>query len=169
MSIIVERIVEHLYALEALPSRIFLVGLPACGKSRNGKRLAKAIDFDFIDADLYIEQAENISIQEIFKHIGEEYFRELEKKYLKSFYNKSKIVVGTGGGMPCFHNNMEWMNEFGYTIWLDRPIKEIVERLALKPEKRPMTRGKSRAEIEELVKALLEKRKGFYGKAKKII
>ena len=77
-----------------------------CGKSSVGKKLAKKMGFDFLDLDDYIEEKEKRTISEIFEKEGEAGFRGLEKKYLQEVSALKDKIVSTGGGTPCFYDNM---------------------------------------------------------------
>src|SRR5260221_14675660 len=112
--------------------KIFLIGLPGSGKTTLGKLLAGKLKLPFIDLDIEIEKSERQTINQIFENRKENYFREVESTMLKEFCNSSEsFVMSTGGGAPCFHNNMSLMNNSGKTIFLDVPAKEIGYRLEL--------------------------------------
>jgi shikimate kinase len=118
--------------------KIFLVGMMGSGKSYWTKFLSKKLKTGGYDLDYLIETNEEKSIAEIFAEDGEEYFRKLESKILKWFKEKKSFVLGTGGGTPCFHDNMEWMNKNGLTIFIDPPISQLVERLIPEKAHRPL-------------------------------
>ena len=77
------------------------------GKSTLGKALAETLGYGYVDTDTWIEQKEGKRISEIFEDSGEEYFRELEQKALCACIQKEKMVIATGGGLPCFFDNMD--------------------------------------------------------------
>ncbi len=138
--------------------KIFFIGLPAAGKTTLGKKLATEIDFPFLDLDDEIVKSTGNSIPEIFEKNGEDYFRVLEKEQLvKIIKDNDQFILATGGGTPCFHNNMDVMNAIGITIFINTAIEEINERLE-GDEGRPLMKNHS---IEEL----LEKRKPWYERA----
>jgi shikimate kinase len=87
--------------------RIFLIGFMGCGKSTIGKKLAKTLSCKFIDLDKYIERKTGESIQQIFKEKGEKYFRVLETESLMEICESDNLVIATGGGTPCFFDNMQ--------------------------------------------------------------
>jgi len=95
---------------------IFLIGFMGSGKSFIGRNLAPILDFEYIDMDKYIEEKEALSITEIFEQKGEVYFREQEHLFIKNIDTTKNYVISTGGGVPCFYNNMDLMNEKGLTI-----------------------------------------------------
>ena len=125
--------------------RIFLIGMPGSGKSSLGKELAKKINYDFIDMDLYIEKQAGMFIDEIFDSYGEQYFRDLERNVLNDFNNMDNVIIATGGGVIKNKNNKELMN--GICLYLDVPIKELEIRLSKSEIERPLLKKYS---VEEL-------------------
>ncbi|MEM6841106.1 MAG: shikimate kinase [Bacteroidota bacterium] len=110
--------------------KLFLVGLPGSGKSTLGKQLAGQIELPFIDLDDVIEAAAQQPIREIFAQQGEDYFRRLEQKsLLDTIAQNLEFVMATGGGAPCFFDNMQKMNQAGTTIFVDTPVVIITERM----------------------------------------
>ena len=94
-----------------------------CGKSYVGRNLAPLLGFEYIDVDKYIEEKEGLTIKEIFEQKGEDYFRLQEKEFIAQVDSEENLVVSTGGGAPCFFDNMDVMNEKGLTIYLNRNKK----------------------------------------------
>ena len=142
-----------------LPSRIFLIGLPGAGKSTVGKYIAREIDLDFIDLDHEIEKSQGQSIGEIFEIEGESHFRKIESKLLHQT-TVDNVIVATGGGAPCFNNNIDWMNENGFTIFLNPPMETIISRVSQQAH-RPLI-GDS---PQKSIKNLYEKRLALYQQA----
>ena len=136
------------------------------GKSYCAKKIAKKLKLAAYDLDNLIEMTEDLTIAEIFEEEGEEYFRKLEAKILRWFGEKKNFVLATGGGTPCFHNNIDWMNENGITIWLDEPIDVLVERLKPGKEHRPLIKDLSDEELGSFLTNKLAERKPFYSQAK---
>jgi len=113
--------------------KIFLVGLPGCGKSTLGRQLARLMETDFLDLDQEIEQLVRMPISEVFQRQGEAYFRELERDVLdKCIHQQQDFVMATGGGTPCFHQNIDTINAAGITIFINIPAKVIIGRLSRK-------------------------------------
>lgn len=107
--------------------KYFLVGYMACGKTRRGKVIAEEQGVRFIDLDAYIVERENRSISEIFAAIGEAGFRRLETFYLKEVCELYQdFVLSTGGGTPCFNDNMAYMNAQGITLFLNTDTDQSV-------------------------------------------
>ena len=109
--------------------KIFLIGLMGSGKSYWSKKMSKWIKSAGYDLDALIEMNEEKTIAELFAEDGEEYFRKTETKLLKWFKEKKKYVLATGGGTPCFNENMQWMKKEGIVIWLDESVDVLVQRL----------------------------------------
>ena len=140
---------------------IYLIGLPGVGKTTTGKMLAKNLHFDYLDLDNEIELSTRKSISTIFKEKGEPYFRELEKDELFNTFNLNDYVISTGGGTPCFFDNIEMMNKNGYTIYLSSTPKDIYDRFTPSElAKRPLLKDG----IEKL-EDLYSSRKKFYEKS----
>lgn len=122
-----------------------------------------------VDTDKAIEEAEGMSVTEIFKQKGESYFRESERDFLASLRPASNLLVSTGGGAPCFFDNMEMMNAKGVSVFLHRPKEMTLERLRKKPHKRPLLAGMSDEELSVFYDTRLQERMPFYTKAHFII
>lgn len=149
--------------------RIFLIGFMGSGKSHNGKKLAQALNYNFIDLDDYIEEKAKQSIEQIFQQEGETYFRHLEQTCLKSMTQFNNIVVSTGGGAPCFSDNMQWMKEHGISIFLNPPVDVLLHRLLPRTAHRPLLKGKSKAELRQYIQHKLDERMPIYNQADFIV
>ena len=134
------------------------------GKTTLGKKLAKALGVPFLDTDDLFEAKYEMSIPEYFALHGEERFRVSENLVLKNVLN-SHAVISTGGGMPCYQNNMELMNKWGITVFLDRPAGELCNRLLKAKKKRPLIEGKNEVELLEYIENNLTYRLPFYQQA----
>ncbi len=103
--------------------------MPSSGKSTLGKRIADALHYRFVDTDKLIVREEGRSIADIFAQSGEDYFREAERRVLRTIRPGASLVVSTGGGMPCFHDNMTYINATGVSVFLDVPVDVLVRRI----------------------------------------
>lgn len=126
--------------------------------------LAKHYGYDFIDLDQYLEKKAGKAIPEIFSEQGEKAFRELEAAALRTIIQE-KVVVATGGGTPCFQDNLAWMNEQGISIFIDVPLPLIIERLLKRPSSRPLLKDVSMKDLPDFVESLLAARRSFYQQA----
>ena len=104
---------------------IVLIGMPACGKSTIGYWLSKKIGYPLLDTDKYLEEKENRIISDIFSNEGEEYFRNLETKYLKELSEKKGFIISTGGGAVKKKENIDILKKNGIVIFLNREINDI--------------------------------------------
>jgi shikimate kinase len=147
--------------------KIFLTGLPGSGKSTFGRKFAQFLGYRFVDTDDEIIRKEKMTIEEIFSTKGEQYFREKERDMLREVVANDDIVISTGGGTPCFFDNMEFINERGLSIFLNVPVKTIAKRLKKGRNKnRPMVAGKSDTELLHFLETKYTERHPFYSKAK---
>lgn len=146
-------------------TRIFLIGYMGAGKTTLGNALAKKLDLQFIDLDNYIEGRFHKTISEIFAEKGEEGFRDIERRMLHETGEFENVIISTGGGTPCFFNNIEYMNSQGTTVFLDVPVERLFIRLCIARSKRPLIKEKSDDELRAFIAEQLGKRVEFYSKA----
>ena len=149
--------------------RIYLVGYMGCGKSTIGRKVAEKLGISFVDLDKYIEERYFKSVPAIFAEEGEERFREKERISLLEVSQFENVVVGTGGGAPCFFDNMEVMNNNGVTVYIAPDTEVLAARLLKSKTERPLIVGKSHEELISFINTALLKRAPFYEKAKIII
>lgn len=136
------------------------------GKTTVGKKLAKLIDYAFVDLDQYIENKEQQTIPNLFRTKGEDVFRRIETHTLKNL-NIDNSVIALGGGTPCFNNNIELINQKGLSIYLQLPPKTLVNRLIHSKTKRPLIDAyKTQPDLLlDKIENLLSEREPFYLKA----
>jgi shikimate kinase len=146
--------------------RIFLIGLMGSGKTYWCAQLNKKLGIPACDLDNEIELTEGKKIASIFTEKGEGYFRKKESEVLKSFAGKNNFILSTGGGAPCFDDNIDWMNSVGTTIWIDVPVNIIVERLQHEKSQRPLIADVPDEDLPAFFSEMRERRKQFYSKAK---
>lgn len=145
--------------------RIFLLGYMGAGKTTLGKAFARALNIPFIDLDWYIEERYHKTVSELFAEKGEEAFRELEKKMLHEVGQFEDVVISTGGGTPCFFDNMEYMNQHGITVFLDVHPDTLSKRLCVATQSRPILQGKTDRELYDFIVEKLAERMAHYSKA----
>lgn len=148
--------------------KVVLVGLPGSGKSTFGKKLAARLQVDFLDLDAIIEADQGMRIPSIFSQEGEEYFREIESHLLlKTLKQAESFVLASGGGCPCYYDNMEKINQHAVSVYLDVPFLDISTRITGSGGGiRPMFMGMSQGQIEGKIMELHQQRIAFYEKAK---
>ena len=140
---------------------IFLLGFMGCGKSYVGRALAQKMGYDFIDLDAAIESAEGKKIIEVFEMKGEVAFRKIETAMLKKIY-KDNTVISTGGGTPCFTDNLEWMKSKGLTVFLNPSIDVISDRLKTEKSQRPLIAAVQDEELKNYIYKLYLQRLPYY-------
>jgi len=143
----------------------FLIGFMGSGKSHWGKIWAEANQRSFIDLDAVIEEKAGKTVAAIFELNGEDYFRGLEADALRTCAALQNTIVACGGGTPCFHENIQWMNEHGTTIYIACTSTEILERVLLEKEKRPLLKKLNRTELLFFIEQKVKEREPFYSQA----
>ena len=141
---------------------LYLIGLPGVGKSHFGKLLAEYLSWKFIDLDSQIESSYGNSISHIFEHEGEGGFRVLEQKALTEVSSLNETVIATGGGTPCFYNNMEVMKHSGVTLYIKDDLSAIAQRLLSDRVKRPLFASKTLEDCKMDLLNLLADRRSYY-------
>ncbi len=145
--------------------RIYLIGYMGSGKSTLGRRLAEHAGLQFVDMDHYIEQRNCKTIPKIFAEEGETEFRNKERKALEEVSAFSDVVIATGGGAPCFFDNIDFMNRTGKTIFLNIDPDILAARLMQSKTERPLIKGKSKEELVQFIDETLKIRNRFYSRA----
>jgi shikimate kinase len=136
------------------------------GKSHLGRKFSKHLGLQFVDMDHYIEERNYKTIPQIFAEEGEAEFRKKERKALEELSEFSDIVIATGGGAPCFFDNIDLMNKTGKTIYLNIDPEILAFRLMKSKTERPLIKGKSKEELVSFISETLAKRTVFYKQAK---
>jgi shikimate kinase len=140
---------------EGLGTRsIVLVGMPGCGKSAIGRRLAPRLDLPFVDADEEIERAAGKSIKDIFAEHGEAYFREGERRVIARLMAAGPQVLATGGGAFMNEETRASIRRGGISVWVKAELPVLVRRV-LKRNNRPLFEGR---DAETVMKELMQAR-----------
>lgn len=145
--------------------RIYLIGFMGAGKTTVAKTLASHLKIPFVDLDAHIEHNLQMPITQIFDIQGETHFRQLETQTLKQLSQQDNIIISTGGGTPCFNQNMDFMLENGLTVYLKLPPKMLLSRLENAKSKRPLLRDKSPEQLLEYIESTLAEREKYYCRA----
>lgn len=141
-----------------------MIGMPSSGKSTLGRRLAKELGYTYVDLDQQIVADQDMSIPEIFSRIGEVGFREVESRLLKAIPADRGLLIATGGGAPCFFDNMDFIERKGLSVFLDVSPEELATRIRHHAkDDRPLLSGL--ADLEAELKKKLEERRPFYQRA----
>lgn len=146
-------------------TRILLIGFMAAGKTTLGKALARDLGLQFIDLDHYIENRYHSTVSQLFADRGEEGFRQIERNMLHEVTEFEDVIIATGGGTPCFYDNMEYMNSKGITVFLQASVDVIYTRLTIARVQRPLVKGKTADELRQYIADMLEMRSPYYTRA----
>lgn len=144
---------------------IFLTGFMGCGKTTLGRKLASRLGYEFIDLDHILEARAGMSIAEYFSRFGEHAFRTLESEVLKQTPYPADAVVSTGGGLPCFFDNMQWINTHGRSVYIRLSPKALAARLENEKAERPLLRNKHGDDLVAFIAEKLAERESFYNQA----
>lgn len=151
--------------------KIYLIGFMGVGKTSKGRKLAERMGIRFADMDHLIEEQEGMSVSDIFSLKGEEWFRGKETEVLHHLGNLTEdMVISTGGGVPCFNKNMEYINSTGISVYLKMSPEALVKRLtkSSKPV-RPLLQGKTHEELLDYVHHKLGEREAYYNQSKLVV
>lgn len=145
--------------------RVFLIGFMGSGKTTIGKKLANYLKYSFVDLDKLIELRAGMSIVNYFELHGEDAFRKYERDILQETDFPENVIIATGGGTPCYGNNMKWMNENGLVAYLSLPPKALAGRLEHSKTDRPLIRHLKGDELIDFIQTKLQEREEFYNQA----
>ncbi len=137
----------------------------ASGKTTLGRRAARLLGVEFIDLDAYIESRYRKRIEELFAERGEAGFRDIEQRMLHEVGEFDHVLIATGGGTPCFFDNMTYMRDRGKTLYLKSSVEAICRRLRVAKVKRPLVEGKRPEELQAYVAEMLQRREPYYRQA----
>ncbi len=141
---------------------ISLTGFMGVGKSRIGRELARALLLHFIDLDRYIERRTGLSIPDIFRYLGEEAFRRMEREAVAELVGKDYLVLSLGGGTFMDPESRQALLGKGPVVALWASPETILERVARKPGQRPLLQGEDPL---GRIRTLLEQRAPIYREA----
>jgi shikimate kinase len=145
--------------------KIFLIGFMGSGKTTLGRKLAARMGCEFIDLDHKLEQQVELSIAEYFSIFGEDAFRTKESEVLKKTVYPDNVIISTGGGLPCYFDNMEWMKANGKVVYIKLSPKTLADRLESGKEERPLLQDKHGDDLIAFIEQKLAEREGFYSQA----
>ena len=148
--------------------RVIFVGYMGAGKTTIGKALSDQLKMTFFDLDWYIEDRFHRKITEIFAEKGESGFREIERNMLHEVAEFENVIISSGGGTPCFFDNMEYMNQQAMTVYLKASPEVLCHHLEYGKSKRPLLKDKTEEEMLSFITESLKVREPFYNKAKHI-
>ena len=148
--------------------KIALVGYMGSGKSYWAKKLATDLSVRHVDLDQIIETNYiKMSISAFINTAGELKFRQVERQALVEIAQDQKeMVLATGGGTPCYFNNMDVLNNNFTTVYLDSSIAFLYDRLVQEKSSRPLIEHLEDAALKEFIAKHLFERRTFYNQAK---
>jgi len=149
--------------------KIFLTGFMGCGKTTLAKKLSARLGYELVDLDHEIEKQAGKSVGEYFALHGESAFRELESQTLKTFPYQQNSIIATGGGTPCYFDNIDWMNLNGLTVYIEMSPIALAKRLENGKAKRPLLKALDEQGIVDFITQKLEERNPFYRKASLVV
>jgi shikimate kinase len=144
---------------------VFLIGFMGSGKTTLGRKLAARMNCEFIDLDHKLEQQVELSIAEYFSFFGEDAFRKLESEVLKKTIYPDDVIISTGGGLPCYFDNMDWMKANGKVVYIKLAPKTLADRLESGKEERPLLQDKHGDDLVAFIEQKLAEREVFYSQA----
>ena len=148
-----------------LTCNCYLLGFMGAGKSYIARHLGAVLQCSVMDLDAHIETIAGQSIASIFEEQGEAYFRKLEQEALHQTLELSPSVIALGGGTPVYYNNMNWIKEYGKSIFLDPPVELLLQRLQQERTQRPLLASLDNNEFRASVINRLEQRRLVYEQA----
>lgn len=152
---------------------IYLVGYMGAGKTTVGRLLADKLGWRFVDLDEAFEHIHGYTTAEYIRQFGLEDFRRKEKYVLEDLADQipyEHVIYATGGGYPCWEDNMECLRELGTSIYIRWKPEHLAKRLILTDlSERPVLQGRSEEELLAFITPQLEAREPFYAKANHIL
>ena len=144
---------------------VYIIGFMGSGKSTAGKKLSAALGWSFIDLDKRIEEHTGKTIPDLFSQFGEDYFRHIEAEMLRSLKDNKNTVVSTGGGTPCYGENMDFMLKTGLTIYLKLTPPQLQSRLTGSKTVRPLIKDLNAVQLLGFIEEKLAAREKWYNNA----
>src|SRR5664279_3747501 len=144
---------------------IYIIGFMGSGKTTAGKKLASLLGWSFIDLDKEIEGHEGKTIPEIFSEKGEDYFRDVESHLLRKLKSGTDTIISTGGGTPCYSDNMDLMLKSGLTIYLKLTPSQLRSRLSESKDDRPLIKDLDQEKLLYFIENKLADRDEQYNRS----
>jgi len=150
--------------------KLFLIGFMGCGKTHWGRELSEKLSVPFFDLDEKIVEQAGKPISQIFEEEGEEQFRLLEKEVLYLLTEShDTFIMATGGGTPCFYNNIDYLKKNGTVVWFNCSAECLYQRLVKEKDKRPIISHVPNEQLKAFIIKKFSTRKIFYQQADIII
>jgi shikimate kinase len=149
--------------------RIYLVGYMGSGKTKLGREVAAQLGYEFIDLDEVFEEKYHISIADFFAKYNEETFRLLEHNLLMQTVARENCVISTGGGTPCYFDNMDFITSNGISFYIRVSSQLLVRRLLNVRVKRPVLKDIPNDRMEDFVRNQVAEREKYYLRASFVV
>lgn len=149
--------------------KIYLIGYMASGKTNLGKEMAAVSGMPMVDMDDLFEEKYRLSITEFFEKYGEPVFRRLEHGILEDTFLMDDVIIATGGGTPCFFDNMDLILQSGVSVYLKAPVEVLLSRLRGIRKKRPLLKEVSEEELEAFITGQIREREPYYLRAEYVV
>ena len=138
---------------------LFIIGMMGSWKSTVGRRLANAMDMEFIDTDDAIEEVMEMKISDIFGEFGEERFRDMETAFFIEKSKQTGHVFSTGGGIVLGSENRKVLKNYGTTFFLNTSIEILAKRINTST-KRPLLTDTENIQLR--LEQIWQERESFY-------
>ncbi|MBR1879053.1 MAG: shikimate kinase [Paludibacteraceae bacterium] len=152
---------------------VYLVGYMGAGKTTAGRLLAEKLGWYFVDLDEAFREIHGLSTADYIRTYGLEDFRKKEKYVVEDIADQApyeKVIYATGGGYPCWEDNMDCLRELGTSIYIRWKPEHLAKRLSLTDlSERPVLQGRTEEELLSFIAPQLEAREPFYSRAHHII
>ena len=145
--------------------KYYLVGYMYSGKSTFGRCLAAGKGMDFLDLDKAFEERYHYTVPRFFAQFGEDAFRKLETQMLHDTAALDNVVIATGGGTPCYGDNMDFILANGTAVYLQMSADDLAQRALRSRNPRPLMHGLSPDEVRAKIVSQLKERESFYLRA----
>lgn len=150
-------------------SIVYIIGFMGSGKTTAGEKLASLLGWQFVDLDREIEKKVGKTIPQIFSQHGEGHFRAVETEVLRSFGAGRNTIISTGGGTPCYDDNMDFMLQTGVPVYLKMTPPQLVGRLLKETDDRPLLKNIPDDKLVVYIEEKLKQREKWYNKSDIII
>lgn len=152
---------------------VYLVGYMGAGKTTAGRKLAEKLGWHFVDLDEAFKEIHGLSTADYIRTYGIDDFRKKEKYVVEDIADASpyeKVIYATGGGYPCWEDNMDCLLELGTSIYIRWKPEHLAKRLSLTDlSERPVLQGRTEKELLSFIAPQLEAREPFYSRAHHIL
>lgn len=149
-------------------NKIVLIGFPGVGKTTIARKLAKILNYHFVDLDQDFETHYKTDISVFIHKYGEQNFRKCEYERLQSLllsFPDENVIISTGGGTPCFFDAIEMINKYALSVYVKMTEKSLFIRLIHAKKRRPLLQNMNEEELKEYIHKTLSVREKFYEQA----